>query len=162
MRAVYCLDLNKEYKNSTEAAKDMKVSSSVIMRCCNGKEELTLNAFTASDSVLIPVQCEYYALEGLSQLIHTINLVRDRLNDTLTIDGIVFTMFDSRTNLSEQVVENVVENIDYHVYKSMIPRNIRLAEAPSYGQPICTYDPKSAGAIKYNELAREIIKQNSK
>ena len=123
---------------------------------------LTVNAMTTADSVIVPIQCEYYALEGLSQLIHTINLVRDRLNDTLTIDGIVFTMFDSRTNLSEQVVENVVENIDYHVYKSMIPRNIRLAEAPSYGQPICTYDPKSAGAIKYNELAREIIKQNSK
>ena len=134
----------------------------IIIDCPPSLNMLTVNAMTTADSVIVPIQCEYYALEGLSQLIHTINLVRDRLNDTLTIDGIVFTMFDSRTNLSEQVVENVVENIDYHVYKSMIPRNIRLAEAPSYGQPICTYDPKSAGAIKYNELAREIIKQNSK
>ena len=90
------------------------------------------------------------------------NIQPNRENKNLEMEGVVFTMYDSRTNLSEQVVENVVENIDYHVYKSMIPRNIRLAEAPSYGQPICTYDPKSAGAIKYNELAREIIKQNSK
>lgn len=134
----------------------------ILIDCPPSLSMLTVNAMTTANTVLVPIQCEYYALEGLSQLIHTINLVRDRLNDTLTIDGIVFTMFDSRTNLSEQVVENVVENIDYHVYKSMIPRNIRLAEAPSYGQPICTYDPKSAGAIKYNELAREIIKQNSK
>ena len=157
------LDINdKEYVLKKEIDWIKDDYDFVIIDCPPSLSMLTVNAMTTADSVIVPIQCEYYALEGLSQLIHTINLVRDRLNDTLTIDGIVFTMFDSRTNLSEQVVENVVENIDYHVYKSMIPRNIRLAEAPSYGQPICTYDPKSAGAIKYNELAREIIKQNSK
>lgn len=133
----------------------------IIIDCPPSLSMLTVNAMTTADSVIVPIQCEYYALEGLSQLIHTINLVRDRLNENLTIDGIVFTMYDTRTNLSAQVVENVKENIEYHVYNAMIPRNIRLAEAPSYGQPICTYDPKSAGAEKYNELAREIIKQNS-
>lgn len=157
------LDINdKEYVLKKEIDWIKDDYDYVIIDCPPSLSMLTVNAMTTADSVIVPIQCEYYALEGLSQLIHTINLVRDRLNETLTIDGIVFTMFDSRTNLSEQVVENVVENIDYHVYKAMIPRNIRLAEAPSYGQPICTYDPKSAGAIKYNELAREIIKQNSK
>lgn len=134
----------------------------IIIDCPPSLSMLTVNALTSADSVIVPIQCEYYALEGLSQLIFTINLVRDRLNENLTIDGIVFTMFDPRTNLSSQVVENVKENIEYHVYNTYIPRNIRLAEAPSYGQPICTYDPKSTGAEKYNELAQEIIKQNIK
>ena len=118
---------------------------------------LTVNAMTTADTVLVPIQCEYYALEGLSQLIHTINLVQERLNSSLQIEGIVFTMYDVRTNLSNQVVENVKENLDAKIYETMIPRNIRLAEAPSYGIPINMYDSKSAGSESYRKLAKEII-----
>ena len=106
---------------------------------------------------LVPIQCEYYALEGLSQLIHTIDLVRDRLNKRLKIEGVVFTMYDARTNLSLQVVENVKENLNQNIYKTIIPRNVRLAEAPSYGQPITIYDPRSAGAESYRLLAEEVL-----
>ena len=120
---------------------------------------LTLNALCAADTLLVPIQCEYYALEGLSQLIHTVNLVRERLNPTLDIEGIVFTMYDARTNLSMQVVENVKDHLNQKVYKTMIPRNIRLAEAPSYGMPINLYDAKSAGAESYMALADEVIKR---
>ncbi|MDO4966630.1 MAG: AAA family ATPase [Lachnospiraceae bacterium] len=134
----------------------------IIIDCPPSLSMLTVNAMTTADSVIVPIQCEYYALEGLSQLIFTINLVRDRLNDKLDIDGVVFTMYDSRTNLSAQVVENVKENLQQHVYETLIPRNIRLAEAPSFGQPICIYDPKSVGAEKYDALAKEVIKQNKK
>ena len=118
---------------------------------------LTVNAMTTADSVLVPIQCEYYALEGLSQLIHTVNLVKERLNPELDMEGVVFTMFDSRTNLSSQVVDNVKEHLEQNVYKTVIPRNIRLAEAPSYGMPIQKYDPKSAGAEAYMLLANEVI-----
>ena len=107
---------------------------------------LTINAMTTADSVLVPIQCEYYALEGLSQLIHTIDLVKERLNPELKIEGVVFTMYDARTNLSLQVVENVKDNLQQTIYKTIIPRNIRLAEAPSHGLPINLYDPKSSGA----------------
>ena len=120
---------------------------------------LTVNAMTTADTVLVPIQCEYYALEGLSQLVHTVNLVRERLNPKLEMEGVVFTMFDSRTNLSLQVVENVKSHIDEKVYKTIIPRNIRLAEAPSYGIPINLYDSKSAGAEAYRLLAGEIIER---
>ena len=123
---------------------------------------LTINAMTTADTVLVPIQCEYYALEGLSQLIHTINLVRERLNRTLDIEGVVFTMYDSRTNLSQQVVENVKENLQQYVFETMIPRNVRLAEAPSYGTPITEYDPKSLGAESYIKLADELIKKSEK
>ena len=129
----------------------------VIIDCPPSLNVLTVNAMTAADSVIVPIQCEYYALEGLAQLIHTIELIRKRLNKKLEVEGIVFTMFDSRTNLSLQVVENVKENIEEHVYKTIIPRNIRLAEAPSYGIPITLYEPKSAGAEAYRLLAQEII-----
>ena len=112
---------------------------------------------TTADTILVPIQCEYYALEGLSQLIHTINLVQERLNANLQIEGVVFTMYDVRTNLSNQVVETVKENLDAKIYKTMIPRNIRLAEAPSYGIPINMYDSKSAGAESYRSLAKEVI-----
>ena len=118
---------------------------------------LTVNAMTTADSVLVPIQCEYYALEGLSQLIHTVNLVKERLNPNLEMEGVVFTMYDSRTNLSAQVVENVKSHLNQKVYRTVIPRNIRLAEAPSYGQPINIYDPKSAGAESYLALAEEVI-----
>ena len=120
---------------------------------------LTVNAMTTADTVLVPIQCEYYALEGLSQLIHTINLVRDRLNPTLEIEGVVFTMYDARTNLSLQVVENVKANLNQTIYKSIIPRNVRLAEAPSHGLPINLYDTKSAGAEAYRYLADEVIER---
>ena len=129
----------------------------VIIDCPPSLNLLTLNAMTTADSVLVPIQCEYYALEGLSQLIHTITLVKERLNPQLNIDGIVFTMYDARTNLSKQVVENVRENLNQHIYDTVIARNVRLAEAPSYGMPICEYDPSSTGAAHYMELAQEVI-----
>ena len=118
---------------------------------------LTINSLTAVDSVLIPIQCEFYALEGLSQLIHTVNLIKERLNPELSMEGVVFTMYDSRTNLSAQVVENVKQNLHENICDTVIPRNIRLAEAPSYGMPISMYDPKSTGAESYRKLADEVI-----
>ncbi len=128
--------------------------------CPPSLNTLTINALTTADSVLVPIQCEYYALEGLSQLIHTVNLVKERLNPKLDMEGVVFTMFDARTNLSMQVVENVKSNLNQNIYNTIIPRNIRLAEAPSYGMPIHMYDPKSAGAESYMNLATEVIKHN--
>ena len=129
----------------------------IIIDCPPSLNTLTINAMTTADSVLVPIQCEYYALEGLSQLIHTIELVKARLNPNLYIEGVVFTMYDARTNLSLQVVENVKDNLNQTIYKTIIPRNIRLAEAPSYGLPINLYDPKSAGAESYMLLAEEVI-----
>ena len=129
----------------------------IIIDCPPSLNLLTINAMTTADTVLVPIQCEYYALEGLSQLIHTINLVRERLNPYLDIEGIVFTMFDARTNLSLQVVENVRANVKQKVYSTIIPRNVRLAEAPSHGYPITVYDPKSTGAESYRALAEEVI-----
>ena len=129
----------------------------IILDCPPSLSMLTVNAMTAADTVLVPIQCEYYALEGLSQLIHTIDLVQQRLNPNLLIEGVVFTMYDVRTNLSNQVVENVRNNLDAKIYDTLIPRNIRLAEAPSYGLPINLYDSKSAGAESYRLLAKEVI-----
>ncbi len=137
-----------------------KVSSKydyVLIDCPPSLSVLTVNALTTANSVLVPIQCEYYALEGLSQLIHTVNLVKERLSPGLDMEGVVFTMYDSRTNLSAQVVENVTANFHYHVFNTVIPRSIRLAEAPSYGEPICKYDPKSMGTEAYRNLAKEII-----
>ncbi len=134
----------------------------IIIDCPPSLNMLTINAMTTADSVIVPIQCEYYALEGLSQLIHTVNLVKERLNPQLAMEGVVFTMYDSRTNLSMQVVENVKNNLNQHIYKTLIPRNIRLAEAPSYGKPINLYDPKSAGAEAYMQLAEEVIKRKMK
>lgn len=131
----------------------------IIIDCPPSLNMLTVNAMTTADTVLVPIQCEYYALEGLSQLIHTINLVQERLNPNLQIEGIVFTMYDVRTNLSNQVVQTVKENLDTKIYQTMIPRNIRLAEAPSYGIPINMYDTRSAGAESYRNLAKEIIER---
>ena len=129
----------------------------IIIDCPPSLNMLTVNAMTTADSVLVPIQCEYYALEGLSQLIHTINLVKERLNPNLEIEGVVFTMYDARTNLSLQVVENVKDNLNQTIYKTIIPRNIRLAEAPSHGLPITLYDTRSAGAEAYRALAEEVI-----
>ena len=114
-------------------------------------------ALSAADTVLVPIQCEYYALEGLTQLLHTINLVKSRLNPDLEMEGVVFTMYDARTNLSLQVVENVKDNLQERVYKTIIPRNVRLAEAPSHGLPINLYDARSTGAEAYHQLAEEVI-----
>ena len=129
----------------------------IIIDCPPSLNTLTINAMTTADTVLVPIQCEYYALEGLSQLVHTIDLVEERLNPNLKMEGVVFTMYDVRTNLSNQVVENVKANMQTKIYETMIPRNIRLAEAPSYGLPINMYDSKSAGAESYRNLAQEII-----
>ena len=129
----------------------------IIIDCPPSLNMLTINAMTTASSVLVPIQCEYYALEGLSQLIHTINLVKERLNPELTMEGVVFTMYDARTNLSLQVVENVKQNLKKKVFNTLIPRNIRLAEAPSYGMPINLYDSKSTGAEAYMNLAEEVI-----
>lgn len=147
----------KEYilKNEVDYVKDDY--DFIIIDCPPSLNMLTINSMTTADSVLVPIQCEYYALEGLSQLIHTINLVKERLNPDLIMEGVVFTMYDSRTNLSMQVVNNVKQNLSQKVYKTLIPRNIRLAEAPSYGQPINLYDEKSAGAEAYMQLADEVI-----
>ena len=147
----------KEYilKNEIDWVKDRY--DYIIIDCPPSLSLLTVNAMTTADSVLVPIQCEYYALEGLSQLIHTVNLVKERLNPNLEMEGVVFTMYDSRTNLSAQVVENVKSHLNQKVYRTVIPRNIRLAEAPSYGQPINIYDRKSAGAESYLALAEEVI-----
>ena len=129
----------------------------IIIDCPPSLNMLTINALTAANSVLVPIQCEYYALEGLSQLIHTIDLVKDRLNKKLVMEGVVFTMYDARTNLSLQVVENVKNNLNQTIYKTIIPRNVRLAEAPSHGLPINYYDARSTGAESYQLLAEEVI-----
>ena len=129
----------------------------IIIDCPPSLSMLTINSRCLADTVLVPIQCEYYALEGLTQLIHTINLVQERLNPSLEIEGVVFTMYDARTNLSLQVVENVKSNLEQNIYKTIIPRNVRLAEAPSYGMPINMYDTKSAGAESYRLLADEVI-----
>ena len=147
----------REYILKKEVDKVKDDYDFVIIDCPPSLSMLTINAMTTADTVLVPIQCEYYALEGLSQLIHTIELVRDRLNKRLKIEGVVFTMYDARTNLSLQVVENVKENLDQNIYKTIIPRNVRLAEAPSYGKPINLYDSRSTGAESYRLLAEEVI-----
>lgn len=147
----------KEYILKKETDKIRENYDFILIDCPPSLSMLTINAMCAADTVLVPIQCEYYALEGLSQLIHTIDLVKDRLNPELEIEGVVFTMYDARTNLSLQVVENVKNNLDQNIYKTIIPRNVRLAEAPSHGMPITSYDAKSAGAESYRRLAEEVI-----
>ena len=148
---------NKEFIIRDEVAKIRGNYDFVIVDCPPSLSMLTINAMTTADTVLVPIQCEYYALEGLSQLMHTIDLVKERLNPDLEMEGVVFTMYNARTNLSLQVVENVKDNLDQTIYKTLIPRNIRLAEAPSHGLPINIYDPKSSGAESYMLLAEEVI-----
>ena len=134
----------------------------IIIDCPPSLNLLTVNALTTADSVLVPIQCEYYALEGISQLMHTIDLVKNRLNDKLKIEGVVFTMYYARTNLSSDVVNNVKENLNTTIYQTIIPRNVRLAEAPSHGLPINLYDSKSAGAESYRNLAKEVIERKDR
>ena len=132
----------------------------ILIDCPPSLGLITLNAFTASDSVLIPVQCEYYALEGLGQLLNTINLVKKHLNKNIEIEGALLTMYDARTNLSNQVVKEVKKYFNDKVYKTVIPRNVRLSEAPSYGMPITEYDPRSKGAKMYEKFTKEFLKIN--
>ena len=134
----------------------------IIVDCPPSLNVLTVNAMTAANSIIVPIQCEFYALEGLSQLLYTINLVRERLNPNLIMDGVVFTMYDARTNLSLQVVENVRKNLKQNIFATIIPRNVRLAEAPSHGLPICLYDKKSAGAEAYDALCEEVLQNDNK
>lgn len=134
----------------------------ILIDCPPSLGLITLNSFTASDSILIPVQCEYYALEGLGQLLNTVNLVKKHLNKGLEIEGALLTMYDARTNLSNQVVKEVKKYFDEKVYKTVIPRNVRLSEAPSYGMPITLFDPHSKGAKSYEKFAKEFIKMNEK
>ena len=131
----------------------------ILIDCPPSLNLLTLNALCAADSILVPIQCEYYALEGLTQLMHTIELVQRKLNPRLTIEGVLFTMFDSRTNLSTQVVAEVREHLSAYTYDTIIPRNVRLSEAPSYGLPITLYAQNSKGAEAYMNLAREVIRK---
>ena len=147
----------REYLLKNKISNIKKKFDYIVIDCPPSLSLLTLNALSAADSVLIPNQCEYYALEGLSQLLKTVDLVKKRLNKKLKIEGIVFTMYDGRTNLSAEVVENVKSNLKEHIFETIVPRNIRLAEAPSYGIPVNHYDPSSAGAIRYQMLAQEII-----
>ena len=148
---------NKEFLLKDKVEKLKSEYDYIIIDCPPSLNLLTINAMTTADTVLVPIQCEYYALEGLTQLMKTIDLIKERLNPKLEIEGVVFTMFDGRTNLSVQVVENVKENLDRNIYKTIIPRNVRLAEAPSYGMPINMYDKRSTGAEAYRLLAEEVI-----
>lgn len=153
---------NKEFilKEKIESVKDK--FDYILIDCPPSLNILTVNAMACSDSVLVPIQCEFYALEGLSQLIHTIDLVKKGLNKKLYIEGVVFTMYDARTNLSLQVVENVRRNLSQNIYNSIIPRNVRLAEAPSHGLPISMYDPRSVGAEAYDDLADEVLAKDGR
>ena len=129
----------------------------IIIDCPPSLNLLTINALTAADTVIVPIQCEYYALEGLSQILKTINLVKRKLNRKLELEGVVFTMYDARTNLSLEVVESVKNSLNQNIYKTIIPRNVRLAEAPSHGMSINLYDSRSSGAESYRLLAAEVI-----
>lgn len=154
------LDVNeKEYILKNAVAQIRDNYDFIIIDCPPSLNMLTINAMTTADTVLVPIQCEYYALEGLSQLIYTIDLVQKRLNPELLIEGVVFTMYDVRTKLSNQVVDNVKSNLEVKIYETLIPRNIRLAEAPSHGLPINLYDKRSAGAESYRLLAKEVMER---
>ena len=150
---------DRNYILSKEINKVKDQYDYILIDCPPSLNSLTINSMTTADSVLVPIQCEFYALEGLSQLIYTIDLVKDRLNPNLKMDGVVFTMYDARTNLSLQVIENVRENLNQKIYNTIIPRSVRLAEAPSYGLPINIYDRKATGAKAYRALAEEIIEK---
>lgn len=154
--------MSREYRLKEKLDKIKNNYDFIIIDCPPSLGLVTLNAFTASDSVLIPVQCEYFALEGLGQLMNTINLVKKHLNKSLVIEGALLTMYDARTNLSNQVVKEVKKYFDNKVYKTVIPRNVKLSEAPSFGMPISLYDPKSKGAKSYEKFAKELLKNNER
>ena len=150
--------MSREQRLKTKLDKIKDQYDYILIDCPPSLGLVTLNAFTASDSVLIPVQCEYFALEGLGQLLNTVNLVKKHLNKNLEIEGALLTMYDARTNLSNQVVKEVKKYFEDKVYKTVIPRNVRLSEAPSYGMPITVYDPRSKGAKAYEKFAKELLK----
>ena len=152
--------MSREQRLKTKLDKIKDQYDYILIDCQPSLGLVTLNAFTASDSVLIPVQCEYFALEGLGQLLNTVNLVKKHLNKNLEIEGALLTMYDARTNLSNQVVKEVKKYFEDKVYKTVIPRNVRLSEAPSYGMPITVYDPRSKGAKAYEKFAKELLKNN--
>lgn len=152
--------MSREQRLKTKLDKIKDQYDYILIDCPPSLGLVTLNAFTASDSVLIPVQCEYFALEGLGQLLNTVNLVKKHLNKNLEIEGALLTMYDARTNLSNQVVKEVKKYFEDKVYKTVIPRNVRLSEAPSYGMPITVYDPRSKGAKSYEKFAKELLKNN--
>ncbi len=152
--------MSREYRLKEKLDEIKSEYDYIIIDCPPSLGLITLNSFTAADTVLIPIQCEYYALEGLGQLMNTVNLVKKHLNTKLDIEGAVLTMYDIRTNLSNQVVKEVKNYFGDKVYKTVIPRNVRLSEAPSYGMPITVYDPRSKGARCYEKLTKEIIKNN--
>jgi len=154
--------MSREYRLKEKLDKVKNYYDFIIIDCPPSLGLVTLNAFTASDSVLIPVQCEYFALEGLGQLMNTINLVKKHLNKSLSIEGALLTMYDARTNLSNQVVKEVKKYFDNKVYKTVIPRNVKLSEAPSFGMPISLYDPKSKGAKSYEKFTKELLKNNER
>ena len=152
--------MSREYRLKEKLDEVKDEYDYIIIDCPPSLGLITLNAFTASDSVLIPVQCEYYALEGLGQLINTINLVKKHLNKNIDIEGALLTMYDARTNLSNQVVKEVKKYFNDKVYKNVIPRNVKLSEAPSYGMHISIYDPRSKGAKSYEKFVKEFMKNN--
>ena len=152
--------MSREQRLKTKLDKVKDKYDYILIDCPPSLGLITLNAFTASDSVLIPIQCEYFALEVLGQLLNTVNLVKKHLNKNLDIEGALLTMYDARTNLSNQVVKEVKKYFENKVYKTVIPRNVRLSEAPSYGMPITVYDPKSKGAKAYEKFAKELLKNN--
>lgn len=152
--------MSREYRMKEKLEQIKSEFDYIIIDCPPSLGLITLNSFTASNSVLIPVQCEYYALEGLGQLINTINLVKKHLNTELEIEGALLTMYDIRTNLSNQVVKEVNKYFENKVYKTVIPRNVKLSEAPSYGMPISIYDPRSKGAKSYDKFVKEFLKNN--
>ena len=152
--------MSREQRLKTKLDKIKDQYDYILIDCPPSLGLVTLNAFTASDNVLIPVQCEYFALEGLGQLLNTVNLVKKHLNKNLEIEGALLTMYDARTNLSNQVVKEVKKYFEDKVYKTVIPRNVRLSEAPSYGMPITVYDPRSKGAKAYEKFAKELLKNN--
>ena len=148
---------NKESLLRNGLKKIEKKYDFIIIDCPPSLNLLTINALTAADTVIVPIQCEYYALEGLSQILKTVNLVKRKLNRKLELEGVVFTMYDARTNLSLEVVESVKNTLNQNIYKTIIPRNVRLAEAPSHGMSINLYDSRSSGAESYRLLAAEVI-----
>ena len=152
--------MSREYRLKEKLDEIKDKYNYIVIDCPPSLGLITLNAFTASDSVLIPVQCEYYALEGLGQLLNTVNLVKKHLNKSLEIEGALLTMYDMRTNLSNQVVKEVNNYFGENVYKTIIPRNVKLSEAPSYGMPITVYDPRSKGSRSYEKFVKEFLKKN--
>lgn len=154
--------LSREYRLKSALDQVRNLYDFIIIDCPPSLGLVTLNSLTASDTVLVPIQCEYYALEGLGQLMSTVDLVQKHLNKNLDVEGVALTMFDARTNLSIQVIDEVKKYFKDKVYRTVIPRNVKLSEAPSFGLPIALYDKNSKGAIAYTDLAKEVIKNNSK